>query len=53
MHRGACMGAVWRCSEAAALPVREARPTARPGTGLVPVTQLASPGPVAVLIQGL
>ena len=33
--------------------MREARPTARPGTGLVPVIQLASPGPVAVLIRGL
>ena len=35
------------------LRARRGRPTARPGTGLVPPTQLASPGPVAVLIQCL
>ena len=50
VHRGAAMGAVRPCSGPCAAPGRR-RPAVSPGTGLVGPTQLAGPGPMAVLLQ--
>ena len=53
VHRGAAMGAVLARSGRVPgpAPPQDGRPAVSPGTGLVGLTQLVGPGPMAVLLQ--